>query len=202
MDDGSTLTLMEESVANELDERGTASPLCLAWTGEVRRNEPQSRRLNLKISKQCQGAKMFQLKEVHTVKSLGMSAETMEAEKKKMLYPHLKGLPLPSYVKVVPQIIIGVNNPNFISSLKKREGKWQQPIAAKTRLGWTAYGGSRRSEGLHASVIGCVALGRGTIPVSRGIIPAKTPLPYSCVCCSLADQRSTRADTLYRSLAS
>ncbi|KAL7725042.1 hypothetical protein ACLKA6_000923 [Drosophila palustris] len=95
MDDGSTLTLMEESVANELDERGTASPLCLAWTGEVRRNEHQSRRLNLKISKQCQGAKVFQLKEVHTVKSLGMSAETMEAEKTKMLYPHLKGLPLP-----------------------------------------------------------------------------------------------------------
>ncbi|KAL7723907.1 hypothetical protein ACLKA6_014501 [Drosophila palustris] len=44
MDDGSTLTLMEESVANELDERGTASPLCIAWTGEVKRNEPQSRR--------------------------------------------------------------------------------------------------------------------------------------------------------------
>ncbi|KAL7742127.1 hypothetical protein ACLKA6_018370 [Drosophila palustris] len=156
MDDGSTLTLMEESVANELDERGTASPLCIAWTGEVRRNEPQSRRLNLKISKQCQGAKVFQLKDVHTVKSLGMSAETMEAEKTKMLYPHLKGLPLPSYVKVVPQIIIGVNNPNLISSLKIREGKWQQPIAAKTRLGWTVYGGSRRSEGrLHLHKCQC-----------------------------------------------
>nr|XP_044248645.1 uncharacterized protein LOC108069676 [Drosophila takahashii] len=144
MDDGSTLTLLEESVANELEEDGIPSPLCISWTGSVQRQEPSSRRLDLRISGTSQNSKVFNISNVHTVASLGMTAETMIAEDVKRKYRHLKGIPIKSYKQVVPKMIIGVNNPNLISSLKVREGKWNQPVAAKTRLGWTVYGGSRQ----------------------------------------------------------
>ncbi|XP_017476429.1 PREDICTED: uncharacterized protein LOC108366518 [Rhagoletis zephyria] len=37
---------------------------------------------------------------------------------------------------MVPNII------NTLTTLKVREGKWQEPVAVKTRLGWTVFGGS------------------------------------------------------------
>ncbi|XP_068150185.1 uncharacterized protein [Drosophila tropicalis] len=147
MDDGSTLTLVEEKLADALEVKGFANPLCIRWTGDVSRQEPESKQLNLKISKQGLGNKLFKVNEVCTVKSIGLSAETMIADRIKQRYPHLKNLPIPSFINAMPQMIIGSNNPNLIASLKVREGKWQQPIAAKTRLGWTIYGGSGRSGG-------------------------------------------------------
>ncbi|XP_068139969.1 uncharacterized protein [Drosophila tropicalis] len=147
MDDGWTLTLVEEKLADALEVKGFANPLCIRWTGDVSRQEPESKQQNLKISKQGLGNKLFKVNEVCTVKSIGLSAETMIADRIKQRYPHLKNLPIPSFINAMPQMIIGSNNPNLIASLKVREGKWQQPIAAKTRLGWTIYGGSGRSGG-------------------------------------------------------
>ncbi|XP_068140001.1 uncharacterized protein [Drosophila tropicalis] len=111
MDDGSTLTLVEEKLADALEVKGFANPLCIRWTGE-------SKQLNLKISKQGLGNKLFKVNEVCTVKSIGLSAETMIADRIKQRYPHLKNLPIPSFINAMPQMIIGSNNPNLIASLK------------------------------------------------------------------------------------
>ncbi|XP_037931719.1 uncharacterized protein LOC119666509 [Teleopsis dalmanni] len=141
MDDGSTLTLIEASLADELGNDGIQDALCINWTGNISRQENNSKRLNLQISANAPQAKKFPLKNVRTVSNLRMSAESFAADKIKQGYPHLDGLPLASYTNAVPMLIIGVNNPNLISALKVREGGWQEPVAVKTRLGWTVFGG-------------------------------------------------------------
>ncbi|XP_075170238.1 uncharacterized protein LOC142242552 [Haematobia irritans] len=144
MDDGSTLTLLEENVANMLGVRGTIDPLCIRWTGDVSRLEDSSRKFDLKISSTHKNAKIFPIKNVHTVKNLNLAAESINVENIKEKYSYLRDIPLIGYANAVPSMIIGVNNPNLIASMKVREGGWNQPVASKTRLGWTIFGGTQK----------------------------------------------------------
>lgn len=57
------------------------------------------------------------------------------------LYPHLQGLPIDSYRDVRPRILVGLKNQHLSLALKCREGKPDDPVAIKTRLGWTVCGG-------------------------------------------------------------
>ncbi|XP_037932729.1 uncharacterized protein LOC119667505 [Teleopsis dalmanni] len=76
MDDGSTLTLIEASLADELGNDGIQDALCINWTGNISRQENNSKRLNLQISANAPQAKKFPLKNVRTVSNLRMSAES------------------------------------------------------------------------------------------------------------------------------
>lgn len=141
MDDGSTLTLLEQEVADALGIQGVSDPLCLRWTGDVSRYEDSSQRLSLRISSILPNSKIHPISNVYTVKNLNLLPETMDVDKIKSQFSHLKNIPLSGYRDVIPSMIIGVNNPNLISSIRTREGAWQQPVAVKTRLGWTIFGG-------------------------------------------------------------
>ncbi|XP_053661172.1 uncharacterized protein LOC128710156 [Anopheles marshallii] len=55
-------------------------------------------------------------------------------------YTHLKGLPIASYSKARPRILIGVDNWSLGRPLKYAEGRSSEPIATKTKLGWTVFG--------------------------------------------------------------
>ena len=50
LDEGSSLTLIEEELANDLNLTGTSTSLCLKWTGDMVRTEEESRRVSLEIS--------------------------------------------------------------------------------------------------------------------------------------------------------
>ncbi|XP_062698928.1 uncharacterized protein LOC109427488 [Aedes albopictus] len=79
---------------------------------------------------------------VHTVSSLDLPHQTINHDELQEKFPYLKGLPIASYVDAIPGILIGLDNGMLSSTLKLREGSAEQPIAAKTRLGWTLYGRS------------------------------------------------------------
>ena len=49
-------------------------------------------------------------------------------------------LPIQSYQNATPTMLIGADNWKLAIPLKIREGSWYQPIASKTRLGWTLQG--------------------------------------------------------------
>ncbi|XP_073839144.1 uncharacterized protein [Musca autumnalis] len=154
MDDGSSLTLLEEEVAERLGVTGISDPLCMRWTGDVVRFEDASRKFDLKISAK-HSSTIYPLKNVHTVKSLNLSPETLLLSDIKQKYPYLADIPLEEYESAVPSMIIGINNPNLISYSKTREGKWHQPVAAKTRLGWTLFGGSSMVKTLNLHSCAC-----------------------------------------------
>lgn len=147
MDDGSSLTLLDQKIADLLSVKGINDPLCIRWTGDVSRYEDNSIRVNLKISSTKPNSQIFPVNAVCTVKNLDLSSETMVVESIKQKFPYLVGIPLEGYENVIPSMIIGTNNPNLISSLKTVEGDWQQPVASKTRLGWTLFGGGSQVRG-------------------------------------------------------
>ncbi|XP_062711049.1 uncharacterized protein LOC134289063 [Aedes albopictus] len=127
LDDGSSYTLVEQDLVDELGVTGELEPLCLQWTSGITRTEANSRLLQIEISGVDANRK-------HILEDL--------ADK----YDYLRGLPVASYDSTVPRILIGVDNADLQVTLKKREGKKFEPVATKTRLGWTIYGNLTRIE--------------------------------------------------------
>ncbi|XP_058816133.1 uncharacterized protein LOC131679419 [Topomyia yanbarensis] len=146
LDDGSSLTLVDASLVQELKLQGTPEPLCLKWTGNKRRMESDSMRLDLEVSGTGEVQKKYRLAGAHTVASLDLFHQTLDTELMCKEYPHLRGIPIESYINVQPRILIGIDNANLTFPLKGREGKMYEPIATKTRLGWIVHGGSNTGE--------------------------------------------------------
>ncbi|XP_062704660.1 uncharacterized protein LOC134286963 [Aedes albopictus] len=139
VDEGSKITLLEDAVADQLGLAGPTESLNLQWTGNIKRSEPNSRRISAEISAEG-SAKQYQLCNARTVGGLLLPSQSVCYEEMCSRYPHLRGLPIKSYEKVSPKLLIGLDNLKLTVPLKIREGGWVEPIAAKSRIGWSIYG--------------------------------------------------------------
>ncbi|XP_053691312.1 uncharacterized protein LOC128739837 [Sabethes cyaneus] len=145
VDEGSQITLLEDSVADQLGLAGTLEPLNLQWTGNIKRSEPKSRRISTEISGTgC--TKQYRLGNARTVGGLLLPSQSMDYDEMTRRYPHLRGLPIPSYTKISPKLLIGLDNLKLTVPLKIREGRWEEPIATKSRIGWSIYGCATESQ--------------------------------------------------------
>ncbi|XP_055605469.1 uncharacterized protein LOC129753653 [Uranotaenia lowii] len=142
LDDGSSLTHMESSLASELGVSGEVEPLCLRWSGDKTRQENNSEKITIEISGTNALHKRYRLPEVLTVSNLNLFHQTLNMDEMCKRYNHLRGIPAESYEGVQPRILIGSDNANLGYVLKGREGKMHEPVATKTRLGWIVYGGN------------------------------------------------------------
>jgi hypothetical protein len=52
----------------------------------------------------------------------------------------LREIPIPSFENVQPKLLIGLKNVSFLTSLSCIAGADDEPVAMKTKLGWTVYG--------------------------------------------------------------
>lgn len=139
LDDGSSLTLIEDSLVEQLGMEGRNEPLCLRWTGNMTRVESNSRVVQLVISGAA--GKKFQVDDVQTVKELALPRQDLDVDKIAAQFQHLRGVPVSSYQNAVPRLLVGVNNLHLSVPLKTKEGKFGEPVAVKTRLGWCVFGG-------------------------------------------------------------
>ena len=107
LDSGSTVSLIEEEIANNLDLKGPWYPLTLMWSGEMKRKEKLSRVVEVKVSsltEEKQSHKLF----FRTVKDLKMCNQKFRAHKIYEKYPHLRELKLIDYDKISG--VIGIDN--------------------------------------------------------------------------------------------
>ncbi|XP_058170061.1 uncharacterized protein LOC131285222 [Anopheles ziemanni] len=65
-DEGSSVTLMDHTLLQELNLEGYEDPICLSWTGEQTRDEPHSRTVSLKISAIGDNGKSYVMPKVMT----------------------------------------------------------------------------------------------------------------------------------------
>lgn len=146
LDEGSTLTLIDEEIADYLELKGTPEELCLKWTADMSRTEDRSRRVNLEISSSLKEDKRFQIRSARTVQSLDLPTQSVSIKNLSSKYPHLKGVNIESYDQVKPRILIGLDNGKLGLPRGYREGKDNEPIATKTLLGWVVHGASGESS--------------------------------------------------------
>ncbi|XP_055632521.1 uncharacterized protein LOC129772999 [Toxorhynchites rutilus septentrionalis] len=139
IDEGSSISLLDETIAERLCATGPSEPLTLQWTGMVTREEPGSKRVQLDISVRG-NSNRHKLSYVRTVSCLVLPSQTLKYKELCQRYPHLRGLPLEDYEMVQPKLLIGLDHLRLGVPLKLREGGPMDPIAAKCRLGWSVYG--------------------------------------------------------------
>jgi hypothetical protein len=145
LDYGSAFTLIDNSLAEELELVGTPEPLTMVCAKGMIAREDNSLITSFKISGSS-NTKCYNIREARTVKNLKLPKGSQDAIKLKELYPHLKGLPLPSFQGVTPKILIGVDNCNLISYNNVVEKHGEIPIAVKTKLGWCVFGKAKSEQ--------------------------------------------------------
>ncbi|XP_058817813.1 uncharacterized protein LOC131681120 [Topomyia yanbarensis] len=144
LDDGSSRTLVDEDIAIQLGVTGDSLPLCLQWTANMKRIETDSQRIALKIRGEAEVTK-FTLNDVRTVSKLDLPRQSLRYAELAESFPYLKGLPIKDYENALPRILIGNDNAHVTAMHKIRVGQPGEPIAAKSRLGWTVYGKQEKS---------------------------------------------------------
>ncbi|XP_065365403.1 uncharacterized protein LOC135958426 [Calliphora vicina] len=103
------------------------------------RNENHSQRVNLHISGPN---KIKYTLPVRTVKQLSLPSQSINYKNLCNQYPHLKGLPINDFTNAEPSVLLGINNLKFCIPTRVKEGKNNEPIAIRTRLGWLLCGNS------------------------------------------------------------
>ncbi|XP_058456564.1 uncharacterized protein LOC131433962 [Malaya genurostris] len=139
LDEGSSYSLMDSSVANEIKLNGVWKPIVVKWTAGMSRVERDSRCVNVSISAMDSDEK-FVLQNVHTVQHLQLPEQNIQFAEVSKRFNHLRGLLVSKYLGGQPKVLIGLKHLHVYAPLESRVGKPGEPIAVRTKLGWTIYG--------------------------------------------------------------
>ncbi|XP_052901587.1 uncharacterized protein LOC128309254 [Anopheles moucheti] len=140
LDEGSSVSLMEHTLAQELGLSGNPKPLCLSWTGGQHRDEPESVEVSINISGIRGHDRHYRVPAIRTVRRLGLPTQSLDMDQFGAKYVHLSSLPIPSFSAAAPRILLGMDNYHLTRPLKTVEGLIDEPVATKTRLGWVVSG--------------------------------------------------------------
>lgn len=143
IDEGSSITLMDEEIASKLKLNGNSEPLCLKWTGRMHRYENASSRVSITIrGTNCRKIPIS----AHTVKDLSLPMQSLDYQECCQRFKHLKNLPIQGYKDAVPRLLVGIDNWKLGLPLAVREGNHSEPVAVRTQLGWQIYGKISESD--------------------------------------------------------
>lgn len=142
LDDGSTVTLVDEDVASAIGAQGPRDPLRIEAIANTKVQEIQSKRISLTL----RGAN-DQVVQARTIKGLKLSPQTVS-------YADIKGcdhlIDLEKHIvhpNAKPRILIGQDNWQLLVASAMRTGSMSQPVASLTPLGWVLHGSRTRGLG-------------------------------------------------------
>lgn len=152
LDEGASITLIEKTLVDHLGIVGVPERLTMTWTADVTREEKGSTRISVWTSSVAGGEKLL-LNSVHTVESLRLPKQSLNAVTISNQYTHLQNLPITSYPEARPGLI-GINNIDSLAPLEVKLGAPGEPIAVRCKLGWTVYGPKMRGTSNVNGVLG------------------------------------------------
>lgn len=149
-DEGSSVSLIDDNIADELGLDGPESDINMKWFGR-QTTVIRSRKLTIGISGQ---SRMQYAMNVRTIRNLSLPAQTVDLEKLSASNPHLLDVPLESFRNAVPRVLIGLDNhhlgaPKEVKSDANDDGL----IAVRSKLGWAVYGSDGPSYMPNAMVL-------------------------------------------------
>jgi hypothetical protein len=142
LDTGSTMTLLDGSLAEEVGIRGDRKPLNFDGISGADQDS-SSQVVQLKIS--ASDGTEFQLTDARTIRKLPLPRQSVRRSTIKK-WKHLRNLQIESFEDAVPKILIGQDNLHLTLPSEVRVGPPNSPAAAKTKLGWVLTGRMERNE--------------------------------------------------------
>ncbi|XP_076247767.1 uncharacterized protein LOC143187433 [Calliopsis andreniformis] len=139
MDEGSTISLIDESLAEEIGAGGPREQLILQGANQTMiAVESMSKRVTFKISGALTN-KEFSVSGAQTVKGLSLPWQGL-SRKDLDRYTHLNDIEIQCYPNEQPQLLLGQDNWDLIISQETRRASRDEPVASRTELGWVVHG--------------------------------------------------------------
>ncbi|CAK1583274.1 unnamed protein product [Parnassius mnemosyne] len=144
MDDGSTVTLVDDSIVTSVGATGPIDPLKIETINDKKVSESASRRVTIKLKGLNDHEEQIQAR---TVKNLQVSSQRVpqdlveECQHLSDIQGHL------TYANAKPRVLIGQDNWHLLLTSEVRKGDKNHPVASLTPLGWVLHGSQTRSFG-------------------------------------------------------
>ncbi|XP_058817877.1 uncharacterized protein LOC131681183 [Topomyia yanbarensis] len=139
-DEGSSLSMMDAAVAENIGLRGPIAPVSYRWTNGILHKEEQSMMLSFRISGPSEQAKWYNVSNIQTVQNIALPPVKFDVANIKRLYPMLDDDKLVAIQDACPCILIGSNNAGLIVPLKTVQYSLQGLQLTRCHLGWTIHG--------------------------------------------------------------
>lgn len=138
LDEGSTVTLLLNEVAESIGATGPTRDLTIEGvTGHLMRTE-QSKKVDLRIKGTF--ARNYESMTAHTIHELNLSSQQIRSEDIKNC-PHLVEIADQiTYERIRPALLIGQDNWHLIVTRQLKSGGANKPVASLTNLGWILHG--------------------------------------------------------------
>ncbi|XP_037292204.1 uncharacterized protein LOC119188589 [Manduca sexta] len=166
LDDGSTVSLIDDELARDIGAEGPDEPLHIATYDGERKTRNNSRRVKFNI----EGSRGRLRIEARTVDNLQLAAQRIPDEAIRDC-GHLKGLLSAKRAEEAkPRILIGQDNWHLLLATKTRSGRRHQPVASLTPLGWVIHGSRTRTLGHRVNFVGQTTTDERTEELLRNFI--------------------------------
>lgn len=144
LDDGSSLTLIDQELSDQLSIQGFKQPLCIFWTGNRSRLEKDSQVVSVGISS-FEDDEIYRMSDVRTVEDLALPKQSLGLDYIHS-FEHPRGLPIIPYLSAKPWLLIGLKDMKLGTPLKTFEGQHDEPQCFLTRLGYVVFGNGDSSR--------------------------------------------------------
>ncbi|XP_062700537.1 uncharacterized protein LOC134284937 [Aedes albopictus] len=138
LDSGSSASLVQQDIVNELGIKGINSPMTLAWTNGKTIRENNSQEVQIEI---CgMKGRTYTLNNINTVEKLSLPYQSLDREELIHRYPYLSGIDIQGYYEAEPKLLLGQPHAFLMIGLEGRSRAFNKPIARRTKLGWVVHG--------------------------------------------------------------
>ncbi|XP_048483479.1 uncharacterized protein LOC125489920 [Plutella xylostella] len=134
LDEGSTITLIDEELAEEIGATGPQKPLRVRGLNAT---QGDSRSHLVTFSVQGTSNEKYRI-EARTFSRLQLRKQSVPQEA--LNFPHLRGMDDLTYEDATPRLLIGMDQWPLMVSHDLRTGNRDQPAASLTPLGWIVHG--------------------------------------------------------------
>lgn len=140
LDEGSSVSLIDSDLADELQLEGISSTLKVQWF-DKQSAVASSRSVSLDVSGEAPDARRYTISNLRTIKDLMLPTQSVDRAAILQRNPHLQDVPFGSYVGALPKILLGLDNHHLGLPRQFRTSPEEDGIvAANTKLGWVVYG--------------------------------------------------------------
>jgi hypothetical protein len=139
LDDASTVTMVDNSVAEKIGVQGPASTLCCVWTKKKVQVEENSKKVSIDI-RTPNGENTFALRNVQTISDLALPELCLDADELHSAYPFVGEKTWRAIQRTKPTILIGQDHADLTVTRRVIQPDPEGVILSKCRLEWTAHG--------------------------------------------------------------
>jgi hypothetical protein len=151
-DSGSEVTLLREDMRTLLGLEGKKCKLQMQWI-DGSKKYVDATRVDLEVQGVLIDSPKLLLRNCYAISDLNLASRSLNMNLLKDNFSYLKDVEFESYSNVSPCLLIGSCHASVIESVDKLlEGCENDPVALKTKLGWTVYGGCSSESKLSKNV--------------------------------------------------